>query len=400
LNSDEIYDRIQEIKKASGAFSKQRLLHEDMKPYLLYTYDPFRKFYITTHSATGQGKNYICELGFTLLDQLTTCELTGYQAIKTLTMYLERLTPKSAKLFKLILAKNWRMGLAEKGINTKFPGLIPWHPIMRAKPFEEHRCRYPMFGEPKYHGNRAVYNHDKEQFFSRNGHLIVGVDHIIEQVYKLDISFDGELRDLGMSFQKSNGQINSLDPSPDAEYFIFAEYKTKLPYFEMRMLLEDVDLNRAPIHLVHSEPINSVDEAYSFYNVCRKLNNNYRFKMFDGAIIKSARHIYQDKRSYDWMKLKDIESATLRCTGMYEGKGKYVGHMGGIFVNFRGVSVKVGTGFDDEDRFRYYREPDTIVGRLVEVLYQEVTDDGSLRDPRFDGLRFDKEVADDEKTRS
>ena len=118
--------------------------------------------------------------------------------------------------------------------------------------------------------------------------------------------------------------------------------------------------------------------------------------MFDGCILKTLKHKYQDRRCYDWMKIKDEDSISLRVIGIYEGtKGKqFEGQLGGVIVYHKGVLVKVGGGFSNSDRKKYYENPELIVGKIIDVLYQEVTDDGSLRDPIFDGIRFDKEEED------
>jgi DNA ligase-1 len=67
-----------------------------------------------------------------------------------------------------------------------------------------------------------------------------------------------------------------------------------------------------------------------------------------------------------------------------------MGMAGGVIVDFKGVPVRVGSGLSDSQRAFWYQDPDEIIGRTAEILYQNVTPAGSLRHPRLKGLRGDK----------
>jgi DNA ligase-1 len=77
-----------------------------------------------------------------------------------------------------------------------------------------------------------------------------------------------------------------------------------------------------------------------------------------------------------------------------EGTGRNVGRLGALVCegidDGKTISVNVGSGFSDSDRGSYWEERDTLVGQVVEVRADAVTQnqDGtySLRFPRF--LRF------------
>ena len=47
--------------------------------------------------------------------------------------------------------------------------------------------------------------------------------------------------------------------------------------------------------------------------------------------------------------------------------------MGAVVVQFKGNEVRVGSGFSDEQRIEFWKNPDLIVGRVIEVKYKEVT---------------------------
>ena len=85
-----------------------------------------------------------------------------------------------------------------------------------------------------------------------------------------------------------------------------------------------------------------------------------------------------------------LESEDVPCTGIFEGTGKYEFSAGGIYVDFNGVQVKVGTGFSDRDRKKMWEDQDHYIGLISEIEFKEKTKNGSMRQPRFKGWRLDK----------
>ena len=88
-------------------------------------------------------------------------------------------------------------------------------------------------------------------------------------------------------------------------------------------------------------------------------------------------------------------------TGIYEGsKGsKYEGMLGGVYVDYKGTQVGVGSGFSDEERLEYFENPDLIVGKIIEVQYfgetkNQKNEDKSMRFPVFKMIRDDKDEDD------
>ena len=55
-----------------------------------------------------------------------------------------------------------------------------------------------------------------------------------------------------------------------------------------------------------------------------------------------------------------------------------------------GVNVQVGSGLTDVLREQIWKDKELFIGRIIEVRYQEVTPDGSLRFPTFVCFRNDR----------
>lgn len=106
----------------------------------------------------------------------------------------------------------------------------------------------------------------------------------------------------------------------------------------------------------------------------------------EGIMLKTWDHFYQNKRSWDWCKVKVQYSEDLEVISTFKGTGKYINLLGGLIVDRAGVKVKVGSGFSDEERLTFLKQPP----KIIEVEYQEVTEKGALRFPRFKRVRDDK----------
>ena len=95
------------------------------------------------------------------------------------------------------------------------------------------------------------------------------------------------------------------------------------------------------------------------------------------------------------LKVKNIVDLDLEVITVYEGEGKHAGRLGAIGVRFDGdVELRVGTGFSDLEREAWWRDPLDIKGRIVRIVGMKDSGKGSIREPRFKGICWDKTEAD------
>ena len=117
---------------------------------------------------------------------------------------------------------------------------------------------------------------------------------------------------------------------------------------------------------------------------------------FEGIMVKPVNGIYECKRSTLWLKVKPFIEVSLTVKATEEGTGRNVGKLGALIVEGKDsgkfIKTNVGSGLSDTDREVYWKYMNKVVGQIVEVRADAITqnqdakDEWSLRFPRF--LRF------------
>lgn len=345
---------------------------------------------------------------FELLPRLSHRELTGNAARIATNTFAD----KYGDLIKLICNKDLQCGVSATTINKVFPGLIPVFKVQLAKEVPLSELTYPMHAQLKYDGVRIVILWDgvRAQFRTRNGKFIV-LPEIANYLTRVFVEYPAVMLDSEVTLRNGktedrttvSGMINSarsgnsinesmlvfnvFDAMPLAQFNsgeCSLRYSCRLAMAEDACTLADLYLAKAESKLVTSA--NQAQEV--FYDALANGD--------EGIILKPINHKYTFKRSKDWVKLKDIRTADLLCTGTIEGTGKYQNMLGALvcegIVDGKKVNVNVGSGLTDADRMV---ELDAYVGQTIEVKYNSVILDTvrntySLFLPRFVMVRFDK----------
>lgn len=113
----------------------------------------------------------------------------------------------------------------------------------------------------------------------------------------------------------------------------------------------------------------------------------------EGIIIKDANAPYSPgKRNSDILKIKLEKTEEMVVSGVHVGQGKYSETLGYLLVkDVHGVTHKV-SGMTDGERDAWWSDPELIIGQVVEVQFMQRLANGSLREPRFKAVRYDKTV--------
>jgi DNA ligase-1 len=108
----------------------------------------------------------------------------------------------------------------------------------------------------------------------------------------------------------------------------------------------------------------------------------------EGVMINLLDSPYRFTRCWDIMKVKKFQSLDLEVIGVEEGSGRLAGTLGAILVRYKGGNtVRVGSGFSDEERALYWADPSLILHKVCEIKYFESTKNAageeSLRFPTW-----------------
>lgn len=104
---------------------------------------------------------------------------------------------------------------------------------------------------------------------------------------------------------------------------------------------------------------------------------------------------YKNKRTTDLIKLKRFYTMDLPVVGAVEGDGRLQGTLGALVVQFKDNTVNVGSGYSDSQRDKFWARRDSLIGKIIEVKYKEISRDKktkleSLQYPRYLRFRDDK----------
>ena len=401
---------LEEIKATAGTNDKKEVLqaqddNELLKKALKYGLDPFTPFNIvkvpkvdSRHESPFEEK--VWNRFFEAADACATRQVTGNDAIETMHHVFSTAPASDEKWMRKILKKHLAIGASTKTINKVFPGLVPTFEVALAQKFEEKRIvgKNEVAVEPKLDGIRcfAIVEDSESALYARSGKLISNFDSTIgAELSKLpDGCYDGEI--MGEDFIALMRQAyRKENVDTDGTYLALFDYiplnewksrETKISCRARYSTLCDLVNSSAHRHLkVVPRHIVAAD-----YTEIKSLHDEFVNNGYEGAMIKDLEAPYKFGRGPAVMKLKAFHDVDLKIEKLLEGTGRHTDKLGSVVVNYKGVEVQVGSGFSDELRDKVWSDPDSFIGRMIEVRYQEVTPDGSLRFPTFVCFRNDR----------
>ena len=327
--------------------------------------------------------------------------------------------------YRRILIKDLRCGTSEKTINKvvekKYADYaIPVFSCQLAHDSANHESKVSgkKLIEVKLDGVRVitiVRSDGRVDMFSRNGKELANFPHIVEQISAvvkakstskdMDLVLDGEI--MSSSFQdlmtqvhrksdvKANDAIlNLFDVLPLEDFEKGFYNKTQRVRSTMVSFWVDQNKDMLPnvTALTNEEVDLDTEEGQARF---KEINAKAVAGGYEGIMIKDPEAGYESKRSVAWLKLKPFIEVSLSIVEVEEGTGKNVGRLGAFVCegedDSKLIRVNVGSGFSDDNRITYWAGRDNLIGNVVEVRADAVTQnqDGSysLRFPRFKGFR-------------
>jgi DNA ligase-1 len=431
-------DWIRDLESSDSRLHKERVIEKALlaaklgsasaQCFLFNTYaayNPFHAYNIRqvdeTHGLVDRGNPW--PRFWALLEQLRTRSVSGNDARSAVTdLSAEFDSEQWNAMCRRVLIKDLRCGISEKTLNkvlVNTPWEIPTFSCQLAKDSSDRG--QDMQGskrlEVKLDGVRvlAMISGNGVTLYSRNGRVFdnfveiedelrENLRHIRETLGNRQVVLDGEI--VGESFQKLMRQAHrkSNAKTSGMRYHIFdwaplADFErghwNRQQIRRLEPLVKLANRFQEDTQCLRIMPGMTVDlSTAEGQDVMQRFAQDAVAQGFEGIMIKDLDAPYECKRSTAWLKWKPTITVDLNIVGFEEGTGRNAGRLGAIICegadNGRDIRVNVGSGFGDSDRDEYWTQRDQLLGRIVEVQADTVSQnqDGSysLRFPRF--VRF------------
>jgi DNA ligase 1 len=368
--------------------------------------------------ATVDGQGLAWPVFKELTRKLINRSLTGHAARDAIILCKDTATVAQWNgWYRRILIKDLRCGVSEKTVNKVAPGTVPVFTCALAHDSAKHEKKMvgPKQIEIKLDGVRVitVIQGNKVEMFSRNGKQFHNFGHIIAEIERViadkpvpyDLVLDGEV--MSANFQDLMKQVHRKDnvAASDAVLHLFDIIPLenfqqgvwdKPQHVRSQYVSVWVEQNKDVLEHVQALDWEDVDlDTVDGQTRFTELNKAAVDGGYEGVMIKDPDAPYECKRTHAWLKAKPFIEVTLEVKEIEEGTGRNEGRLGAFVCegvdDDRHISVNVGSGFTDANRDDFWSGRDSIVGNLVEVRADAITQnqDGtySLRFPRFKTFR-------------
>lgn len=408
--------RVMELGSISGMKAKTELLKkyadDDLFTKLLYyalnpqfTYNLSEK---TLRKTWRVGESMFKDI-FECLDFLSRQKgINEFDTDRVRSFLNTECSMEEKEIYIKILSKTLRLGITETTVNKVIPGLIPIWDVQQAYSIEHYPAEdgIEFWLTQKLNGVRATYYNGK--LIGRSGIPFEWLYHITDALEPFnDYVIDGELvlkTTDGLSdneaFRIATGIINSdyedkteicftvFDMLPKAEFD--GDRSAPLNYQSRRNLLSMLD-KKLTTDSVRVLPVlyHGTDTA-----MIDRLLEQMVAEDKEGLML-NYNTPYKRTRHKGILKIKRFYTMDLPIISFEEGTGRLSGTLGALVLDYKGNSVKVGSGFTDVQREWFWSNRNNLTGTICEVKYKEVSYDKktkqqSLQFPVFVQIRNDK----------
>ena len=408
-----VIELIKQLQGMSGTNSKLKLLKDNsnnelFKKVLYYTYNPYLKYGFSEEVLDKLMKydnefivplhvNNDVDFIFTLLDKLATNNINDLLRFEVRDL-LVNMDLDLRNLIRMILLKDLRAGISSKSINKSIPGLIPEFGVMLADKYWEKKSK--VKGKDfkitkKLDGHRLVMIKDHNgniEFKTRQGKLMEGLVDIERECQNLPngIVLDGELLAVNRNnlhskdlFSITSSICRKKGIKRDLQFQVF-DY---IPYDDFMTGHSDIKCSKRKeiVHnLIEMDCGNWVIEVPVLYSgedtsVIEKLVDEVTEAGGEGIMVNLSDAPYDCKRTSNILKVKKFKDADVRVLGVNEGTKGDKGKLGSITIQFEHEgelwTSNCSSGFNDEEKDLYWKHPELLIGKIVNVEYFEITKD-------------------------
>jgi DNA ligase-1 len=291
---------------------------------------------------------------------------------------IERRTCKHLRKLRGDEAEELRVGSALAAPPRKAGGVGEKEgpPVLLAEAWDTASNLAGWWMSEKLDGVRAYW--DGKQFLSRLGNVYYAPDWFVAGLP--DVPLDGELWLGRKAFQRTVSIARRQDRSEhwrELRYVVFdapahgGEFEARLEFLRGLMRKHSPEFVSTLAH----ELCRDLDHLRAELARVEALGG-------EGLMLRQPGSMYVAGRSATLLKVKSFRDAEARVVGHEPGAGRHKGRLGALLVELEnGKRFAVGTGFSDAER----ASPPS-VGSVIQFRYQELSEGGVPRFPRYVGL--------------
>ena len=387
---------LNEKKVIIGTIKNDKFITEALK----YAYDPFKKYYVTPANCKKNSEllghpNTYGNIFF-LLDDLDNRVCTGHNAIANVNRFVYENKQFEDLIFSII-NRNLELRASDSVINKVIPDLIPTFDVALANKFDPKRADWNdvWLASRKLDGVRCLTIVDIQgnvKCYSRQGNEFETLDVVREAVMQMGLRgvvFDGEIclmdKNGDEDFPGIMKQIKRKNHTIDNPRYVMFDYLT-LSEFDSKtseMVLTGrlgrfakvVEHIESSIYLsVLNQIVVTDDDHFA------KLSAEAEELGHEGLMVRKNVG-YEGKRTQNLLKVKKFFDAEYQVVDLdfedhrviREGKEVVMPMLAQVWIEHKGYKVAVGSGWNQEQRIRYQKNPSELIGKTITVQYFEET---------------------------
>jgi len=336
-----------------------------------------------------------------LRQKLVSRELSGLIAQREVDIFCNTILSFFNKWFSKMWGRDLKIGISTITINKVFKNLIPTFNIQLCNKYNsEERLVGDWLIQPKYDGLRCLFFFEKgvcKGILSRSGKELFNLEHISKELLNYikhcDCVLDGEIcgKNWNDTISMTKSSVTEIK-NKDIVFYIFdfislEDWNKKICNYSLKQRLHQLNSlfckDGNYFKIIPIKKILTKGDIIHYAKIWLDVG-------YEGAVLKEENSFYEFKRSNNWLKVKFEETEDLEIIGFKEGTGRNMGKLGAFLCQFNNIEVDVGGGFSDKQRESFWWLRNDLIGRIIEVKFQEKTKDGSMRFPVFLRFRDDK----------
>jgi DNA ligase-1 len=394
---------IDEMQATSSSLDKVAILKRQsnfIKQVLEYTYNPYKQYHVTSKTCkknSGLFKYNTYKNIFELLDDLTNRKYTGHDAIAAVNGFTTA-NPGYEGIIYNILDKDLKIRTGAKVINKAFSNLIPEFNVALAQNYDG-KCDWndSWYASRKLDGVRCLAVVDEKgecTLYSRMGKEFTTLNKVKEEIEAtriINTVFDGEIclidEDGNEDFQGVMKQLRRKDHQIENPTFMIFDGIHKPDFDKGKSKIKLSDRLQTLRTWLHDHNSRNPNQSTLRYLDQAQITDGRHFDMWgqmasdgnwEGFMLRKDVG-YEGKRSKNLLKVKTFHDAEYTVIDadfgpmavVRDGKEKQETMLSQVWIEHKGYKVKVGSGFNQEQRIKYMNE--SIVGKTITVQYFEET---------------------------